>query len=418
MNRLESVIYRLVRTNPRLKKKIVGSYQRLLSIIPVKAYSSRYEVVVRKKYFFGFHDKTPWSADNGKLLAHQFDVPYRATLPEDTVKVGYFSGRDFQDFTPLAETRAWSWQQGSMLQWLGNTSDIIFNDFDGEKHISRVVNNTGGVRRTLPKPVAAVNPAGSLAVGFDFCRFESGLPGYGYVNGSDPDEGISIPSRLESGLYSIEIETGVIKQFFSVADITALEPHPTMEDSLNFFSHCLFSPSGKRLVFFHRWLQRGNRLWTRMISCDPWGGDIFIFPTSGMVSHIAWQDDEHILAYARTEKFDDRYYLFRDRTGDYSIIGEDSFDSDGHPQFSPDGRFILTDTYPDRRRIQRLIVYDTHEQKRHEIARFHLPLKFNGVWKVDLHPRWNRDGSMICVDSGRTGERSLCTIKINLSELM
>ena len=328
-------------------------------------------------------------------ISHRFDIPYRETLPGDTVKIGYFSGEELTDYTPLAETRAWSWQQGSMLQWLGNTSNVIYNDFDGDKHISQVVNSAGGILRTLPAPVGAVSPAGSLAVGFNFCRFESGLPGYGYVNGSDPDKGIPIPIRPGSGLYSVDIKNGEVRDFFSVADIAAIEPHPTMKDSLNFFSHCLFSPSGRRLVFFHRWLQQGNRLWTRMISCGCRGEDIFIFPTSGMVSHIAWKDDEHILAYARTEEADDRYYLFRDRSGDYSIIGEDCFDSDGHPQFSPDGRFMLTDTYPDRRRLQRLIVYDMQEQKRHDIARFHLPMKFKGVWKVDLHPRWKDRKSVV-----------------------
>ena len=40
------------------------------------------------------------------------------------------------------------------------------------------------------------------------------------------------------------------------------------------------------------------------------------------------------------------------------MLGKQHFSSDGHPQFSPDRKYIITDTYPDRNRKQRLILYN------------------------------------------------------------
>ena len=40
------------------------------------------------------------------------------------------------EWIELAETRAWNWQQGCMLQWLpGSQNEIIWNDRDGDRFV-------------------------------------------------------------------------------------------------------------------------------------------------------------------------------------------------------------------------------------------------------------------------------------------
>lgn len=419
MNRLELLVYNWVKTNPKLKRRIVGSYQRLMSLVPLPRQVCRVPITSREKSFFGFHDKCPWSWDNSKLLSHRFDIPYRVTQPDDSLEVGYFQGPDFLSFVPVGRTLAWSWQKGANLQWFGKEGKILFNDFDGMGHVARIVDPTGRLCQTLPKAAAAVNPEGDYALSINFRRFERGLPGYGYVNGTDPDADLPLPSRRGSGLHVMQTGTQNTWELFTVADIAGVDPHPSMRGAFHFFSHCLFSPNGKRFVFFHRWLVDGNRLWTRMVSSDVRGTNVFIFPTDGMVSHVGWRDDDHILAYARVEGLGDGYYLFRDRSQTVTPLGRSWFSSDGHPQFSPepDHRFVLTDTYPDRFRMQFLIVFDVLLNRRYNIARLHLPFKFLKELQVDLHPRWNRNGTMICFDAGFTGDRALCTLAVDLSTI-
>ena len=40
----------------------------------------------------------------------------------------------------LGTTRAWNWQQGCMLQWLpGSNSKVIWNDREGNRFVSRIL---------------------------------------------------------------------------------------------------------------------------------------------------------------------------------------------------------------------------------------------------------------------------------------
>ena len=411
MTKIELFFYNLVKKNPRLKRRIRDVYQRLFDFFPIKRTESAYPIKIREGYFFGFHDKCPWSPDNQMLLAHKFNLPLRMPKPDDVIEVGYFSGPDYQNFKSVGNTKAWNWHQGAQLQWAG--SNIIFNDFDSEKHIAKIVDSNAKLLKKTPLPVAAVSPDGDKALSYNFARLRFSPHGYGYANGRDPEENNLIPQK--DGLHLIDIPSGKTILLFSVADIAKIRPESTMNGAFHYFTHCQFSPSCKRFVFFHRWMQNKNQQWTRMISCDLEGKDIFIFPTHDMVSHVAWQDDKNILAYARTKEYGDKYYLFQDKKEEFQIVGQDCFSSDGHPQFSKDKRFFVTDTYPDRFRIRYLVVYDLENKKRYNIAKLHSPRKFVGkkfedILMCDLHPRWDREGKMVCFDSAHTGKRSLCTI--------
>jgi len=92
-----------------------------------------------KATFFGYHDKTPFSLDGSKVLAMSVEANDRKGKSEGIImRLGYFSrnGASFdKEFKAFAETRAWCWQQGCMLQW-SNTeanSRVFFNTaFNGK----------------------------------------------------------------------------------------------------------------------------------------------------------------------------------------------------------------------------------------------------------------------------------------------
>jgi hypothetical protein len=415
MNRVELAVYNLVKRNPRLKMGIRNAYQRVCDAFPAKSVVSTYPITVREGYFFGFHDKCPWSPDDSRLLANQCSIPPRMPRSDDHVTVGYFTGEDFRNFKPVAQTNAWNWQQGCMLQWIGGTNSFIFNDFDGASHVARIYDDAGKFVRTLPVPIAALSPSGDHTLSYSFERCHVYAPGYGYVNGKDTEQASEKPRS--HGIQVVDLASGRAKHLFSVSDIASLQPDQSMEGAHHYVSHCQFNPLGSRFVFFHRWIKDFNFLRTRMLSCDLAGKDLFVFPTDGMVSHVAWRDDSHILAYARIKGGRDRYVLFEDKTGGYMVVGAERFNSDGHPSFSPNRRWILTDTYPDRFRVSNLILYDTQTDKRFDLARLRSPREFaspnpESTWPCDLHPRWDRSGTLICFDSPHTGRRALCTIRL------
>jgi hypothetical protein len=415
VNQVELAIYNVVKRNPNLKMAIRNIYQRICDVVPVKVSDSVYPIEVRENYFFGFHDKCPWSQDDTMLLANRSDTPLRMPHSDDRLTVGYFTGKDHRVFKAISETRAWNWQQGCMLQWVGDTDNFVFNDFDGSSHVAKIYDVSGNLKKTLPVAIGAVSQDGSRALSYSFERCNVYSPGYGYANACDTETEVQRP--IGHGLKLVDLSSEQVRDLFCVKDIAALEPDSSMEGAFHYLTHCQFAPSGRRFVFFHRWIRDFNYLRTRMISCDLSGKDLFVFPTDGMVSHMAWRDDRSVLAYARVREKGDRYVLFEDGSKDFAVVGENYFNSDGHPSFSPDRRWILTDTYPDRFRICCLVLYDTQTDRRYNLAKLRSPRafaapRFETNWHCDLHPRWNRTGDVVCFDSAHTGRRALCTMRV------
>jgi hypothetical protein len=420
MNRLERTVYNLVRNNPKLKDSIRNIYQRTYDLLPAPSSQTAYPVTSRPGYFYGFHDHTPFSFDNTKLLACKHSIPLRMPKLGEPLEVGYFDGEDFQNYHPVSETKAWLWHMGCKLQWRGPHNQMVFNDHKDGKNIARVVDLDTNQSRDLTESIASVSPDGKWAVGYSFARVARCMPGYGYhYDVKDPE--IEADAPQENGIHIVDMESGNARMLFSIAHLAAIEPEPSMKDALHFVTHAVFNPGSNRFIFLHRWVQRSGQIekrWSRMFSCGINGDDLYLFPTTDMVSHIGWRGDDYVIAYCRTKQYDDQYVLFRDQVKEeLEAVGVGQLNSDGHPSFDPSGRWMITDTYPDRRRLQNLVLFDTHTNKRYNLCKLLMPARYQSPssyehWACDLHPRWDRVGRYVCFDSTFTGERSLCTIDL------
>ena len=414
MNTIERKIYDFVKSNPKIKNLVRDLYQWLFIFVPVKEVGIENIIVSKPGFFFGFHDKSPWSFGDKFLLANRFSIPNRKINSNDSIEVGYFEDKNCEKFIPLAKTNSFNWQQGCMLQWVGEKNEIIFNSFNGDKHISKVLDLAGNIIQEIPLPIGAVSPNGKYALSYSFSRMAKYAPGYGYENVLDDDLKSMIPEA--EGLSLVDLESREIKKLFSIKDIVSIDFDDTMEDAHHYFTHCLFSPSGNKFVFFHRWIKDLNFVKTRMISCDVDGSNKFIFPTNGMVSHIGWKDEKRIMAYCSTKLFGDAYTLFEVGKNEYFRIGEGIITSDGHPSFSPsNNNYFITDTYPDKFRLSSLFLFNCNTNKRYDLAKLKQPMQFKQELRCDLHPRWNRAGTSICFDSAHTGMRSLCVVDVDKS---
>lgn len=410
MNRLERFVYERVKAQPWLKDSIVMLYRAIFSIIPGKTVISKRPIKVRENYFFGFHDKCPWSGDNTKLLAHHFEIDNRPPLQRDEVMIGYFTGDDWSDFVPTITTKAWNWQTGAMLQWIGLGNTFIFNDFDGKKHVSRIFDTDNRSTDELPLPIAGISPNGFYAVSYSFNRMKSrlGPTAYGYANGEEHDVDKNV-SPIET-LKLVNISNGKIIPLLKLKDIVLYNPDQSMDDAYHYFTHALFSPESDKIVFFHRWINSSRQEFTRMFSCDLNGNNLFLFPTKNMVSHITWKNNDTILAFAEINGVE-QYYLLNDRNDNWNYLNEHLFSENGHPQYSIDG-LIITDTYPNRSGYLSLLLYDDKKKSVDVLAKLKRSGSFVGGIKCDLHPRWDRKGKYVSFDSAHTGTRSLCTIAI------
>lgn len=369
-------------------------------------------------HWFGYYDKLQFDPSSRYALGMRTEIDRRSPGPDDALEIGLIDLDDDCRWTKLGESRAWSWQQGCMLQWIpGSATDVIWNDRDGSHYVSRIVNTKTGVVRTLPKAIYALSPDGRYAVGTEFSRINALRPGYGYVGLPDPYFDVRAPEEI--GIYRLDLETGKDKLIASLGKLARI-PHngEDVSDNFHWFNHLLVNTDGTRLTFLHRWRkERRDRQtmartgWTtRMFTLGMDGQDPYIINSSGFVSHFVWADAGHIAAFVKADGKHWKLYLLADGTGKLTPVGHDKIETDGHNTYIPgtSNRWILNDTYPKGKdRLQSLYLYDSLRDRRFDLGRFHEPAEFVGEWRVDLHARTSPDGRRIIVDSTHTGERQM-----------
>ena len=360
--------------------------------------------------FFGYYDKCPWNA-SGEYLAY-LRVPFADRMPQEGDSADICVVDTLRGATRvIGRTSTWNWQQGCMLQWFPRNplTLLIYNDCPQQGHWGSVVSNVDGqVVRTYDAPIYSVNSAGTKALTVSFARLNRAAPGYGYP-GQDESGTELCPD--DDGIWELDLERGTTKLLIGIRQLCQTYANNSFADAYHYFNHLTYNPSGTRFVFFHRWKNSVGREWTTMYTANEDGTDVFPLADHGMASHYTWKTDRQILVWANHAEYGLHYYLLTDQSEELEIVADGILTEDGHPTYSPDGRFILTDTYPSwRGRRRRLILYDTQNMKRQDIASFYAPLSFDGPLRCDLHPRFDRLGVRICVDSVHKGVRGLYVV--------
>lgn len=364
-----------------------------------------------KFHWFGYYDKFQFDPSDRYVLCMQVDFEHRSPRPDHVIQLGMIDLEDGDRWIELGESRAWCWQQGCMLQWLpGSKSEVIWNDRQEDRFVCHILDVKTRQKRTLPHPVYAVSPDGAWAVSTSFSRLADLRPGYGYAGVPDPYR--DQPAPRDTGIFHVDLRTGQQKLLLSVAEAAKI-PYEgeDLSATRNWFNHLLVSPDGSRFVFLHRW-KVGNGRRSRMISMRPDGTDLRILIGTGWVSHFIWRDPSHVLAFSRTaaEGTPWGFFVWEDRPGgSVEQVGKDVMTGDGHCTYLPGNRWIVNDTYPDSQGRQHLYLFDTEKQKRIDLGAFEQPRHYfdslpEREGRVDLHPRFSRDGRWLTIDSPYTGQ--------------
>jgi len=379
--------------------------------VPIRAITEGPEA-----HWFGYYDKHQFDPSDRLVLAMEVDFEGRKPTADDVVRLGYIDLENGDAWTQFGESRAWSWQQGCMLQWLpGSDSEVIYNDREGDRFVSVVHDVFSGEKRVLPKPVYTVSPDGKSAMGVSFARIDATRDGYGYKGVKDREPDAFAPESY--GIYRLNLETGEHETVFTLADVAAISiPMPDNPKGKHWFNHLLYNPDGSRFIFLHRvkWEPDGGRGWyTRMFTAAPDGTDLFAVADHTMVSHFIWRDPRHILAWSKEPETGSNFHLYTDQIDKFEVIGEGVLSRDGHCTYSPDGEWILTDQYPDKNRMQPLMLYRPSDGKLVHLGKFYLERTASAEFRCDLHPRWNRAGTHITIDSMHSGMRQVYLLDVS-----
>lgn len=380
-----------------------------LTPAPVRALTSGPEY-----HWFGYYDKLQYDPTNRYALTNQVTFHGRSPTPEDVIKVGMVDTTN-GNWKELGSTSAWGWQQGCMLQWIPGTDDqIIWNDRENGKYISRILNIKTGEKRTLPMAIYSVSPDGKWAVCADFARIDYCRSGYGYSGIEDPCRNEKTPGK--SGIWRTNLQTGETELIFSLAQAAAIK-HPTIDlsEKWNWFNHLLIAQDSKRVIFLHRWRdevdipreKKGGGFTTRMFTINIDGTEPYVLEPSGLVSHFIWRDPQHLVAWSRPEAEQEaRVIIYKDKTREYAKIGPDIITRDGHMTYVPhtNDEWMLCDTYPTKtNRNQTLFLLHIPSNRQVILGQFPSPPEFTGEYRCDLHPRCTNDGKKVIIDSTHGG---------------
>lgn len=405
---------------PGVKKYIKRGYQLAMYAISPKIKSEGNISCISPndgmEYFFGYYDKSPWDATGRYMLCMRAKDTWSEPDPIGEAKILLIDTTDGNSFRVLAKTHTWNVQQGCMAQWLGPdySSMILYNDLRDGKYCSVILDITTKEERVLPAPVYTVSADGKSALSLDFSRLHSLRLGYGYAALPEKTKGVALPD--ETCIWEMDIETGEVKPLLKYTDFAKFQPRPEMlvEGSVHKVNHIMLSPNGKRFMVLYRWFV-GSRKYTRLITCDVDGTNMYVLNDDDMTSHCYWKDDEHIIAFENKKDGGAGYYLMRDKTQEYKHLWP-QLSNDGHPSYCPtDNNLVVTDSYPNRARVADVkLLKDTDPEGKEMkvIARVFAPFKYDNDTRCDLHPRWKRDGSAVCFDSVFEGHRGLYVVNL------
>lgn len=357
-------------------------------------------------HWFGYYDKLQFDPTGRFVLAQRVSFEHRSPRPDDEVTIGIIDTREANRWRTIGTTRAWNWQQGSMLQWQpGSSTRLLWNDRVGNQFVCRLYDLKSEKTETIPAPIYTLSPDGRSAIAPDFRRLNDCRPGYGYAGIPDPHA--AHPAPDSAGIWHTDLRSGKQKLLITFAQAAAL-PHrePYSRGAKHWFNHLLYSPDGRRFIFLHRWRgeKEGAGFSTRMFTSDRNGKDLYVLDPYGRTSHFIWRDPQHVLAWAgHPMRPSDRFYLYKDRTNTVEIVGENVMTVNGHCSYLPGNRWILNDTYPDKERLQHLYLYEVATSRRVPLASLHSPREYTGEWRTDLHPRFSPDGRKVCIDSTHEG---------------
>ena len=377
-------------------------------------------------YAFGYYDRQPWDASGRYHLALRLPQQERLPRPGEAATVGVVDLQDGCRFRALGETCAWNHQQGCMTQWLPHDPGcFIYNDAvregAGWRAVSRVCHVDRGLLRTLPRPVYILAPDGRRAATLDFGRIWF-RPGY-YYCAVDARTAPKLPDDV--GVWVMDLATGADRLIISIAELAKQLPVPyELKDSYVWLNHLGWNCDGSRLMVLFRYqFPPGTNPW--------WKTFLYTFNPDGSaprcalphwywagVSHQLWgRTPREIILDANYRATGSELIVFNDGELTFRNLADGISGPAGHLNFSPDGRWVVADSYPrpDQGHTQLLRLVDLERQQQHVLREFaHGPVP-GGVQdlRCDLHPRWRQDGRALSVDSICAGERKIYVLDVS-----
>ena len=417
-NFIEKKIARMLSGSPYIKQKIKKIYSNIQFYINKKNYNknsiSPISIINSEgaETFFGYYDKTP---DNGHGLVLVYSTKQSTKLkPKEVQEIlldVYSLDAEEYVLPEKIKVKAFNWQQGSRAHWL-DSEHFIFNDYCSKTDEYHAYIYSISALRIVKELSHAVQDSfkSDYILSISYKTLAELRPDYGYFRHS-----LDKHSNLNGidGIWKLDLESNIPELLVSIKDVCCIDFLGDYKDYKHKFNHIMISPDGTQFIFMHRYFNANGKRIDRLFLYKFNGKSIKLISDFGMVSHCCWYDSNTILAYLRTKEGKDAYCKIDINTLAFVELNDGVFSTfgDGHP--SVHDKIIVTDTYPDKSRMQSLLLTIKGEKSYIKLGEFYHGSDFSGETRCDLHPRFSSCGNLIFFDTVYSGSRRLCYLDIS-----
>lgn len=357
-------------------------------------------------FFFGYYDINAYDKGGKRHLCNI--PPFIDKIPEkeDVLKLGIID-IETGGVDVFAETTAWNFQQGALLQWHNTKENVVFyNERNGNEYVT-VQHNLSTGEKTYSPAAANISKDGKYGLGISFNRIFDFRPGYGYAGVADRNYSCGIPE--DDGVFLINIEQGTQKLILNYKDMLKMSGLKEYDDEKFLINHITFNPSGEKFLLLLRNFPKPKIGWNTTMMISDTKGNAYTLLLETFISHYYWLDNDNIVVYCNVEG-KGGVYIINSVTGEKREIISEYFQDnrdDIHCIASPDGRYIIGDCYPFKSPWRKVFLIDMKTEETREILRAGTIIpKYDDI-RCDLHVRWRPDGKAFSFDSTHTGRREI-----------
>tara|TARA_B100001093_G_scaffold372912_1_gene357908 strand:- start:1882 stop:3159 length:1278 start_codon:yes stop_codon:yes gene_type:complete len=395
----------------------------------------------------GFHDIRPFNKTNNNLLIlHKYSLKSLGFKTDNNDKIDICIW-DFVNskIQKIDETNTYSWEQGSRLQWY-NKDKIIYNKIYNGNETSIIYDIVSKDKIKLNTCIYSINKNGKI-LSINYSRLWKLWKSYGYKDLKSINDNKFESKPKNDGIYLIDRDFNK-KIIFSINDAVIFCGLNNIKKDF-FLCHPTFNFDGDKFISLLRYFNDSGALISYLICTDLNNGENVILARE-KVSHFEWISNNEIIVWCRNlnpkiiklrtngflEKnifptlrkiinfssmkmknriLSNSYYSINVKKPSNMIkINNDLLNEDGHPQISPNNRFLITDTYANNKGYMKLILFDLLKSKSYLIGEFRLAeYLINNKLKYDLHPRWDNSGKLLNIDSSHLDSRQNFVIDIS-----
>ena len=408
------LISRSLKKFPNIKLKLKFIYFVCCELVFKKKYLFKTKYQIKEYFlsgnnsFFGYYDKFPENPAGDKIIFHSTNLD-TSNLPSNKKSIDIvLHDKSKEKYMIVDQTYSYNWQQGSRLMWLNNY-EFIYNiyDVDNDTYLARKYNLISNIK---------FNYSGSIhdcfhdefALSLSYKRLNKLRPDYGYRCHSSS---FNINNYHEDGIFYLDLKQDSFSLLLSLDEIKNTLPKRSMQDCKHWLNHIMISPSGNKFIFTHRWSDKNNQRFDRLLLYNMIEKELIVLSDNKMVSHCNWENDYSIIGYLNGQDNKPGYYKidFKNEIS-FSYLENMSNYSDGHMSINK-GKMIF-DTYPNRSRLKTLNFIDLNSNKIKKLGVFFESTKFFNETRCDLHPRYSDLSKRVYFDSVHTGTRKLYSLTL------